>query len=176
MSDPHPDSPGIAEQRQHIEQLEADLAAERAKTEASSALERENAFLKAGVDLDSPVGTLFARAYDGELDIDAVRAAADPVGALTSGTLAPTDTQLEQTKVQTTLAGEGHTPGNLVDATQTDPVDAGYTAFHDRLSRGATREAASAEMFDRVFTAAADGDQRVIYDPQRWREEQGYTP
>ena len=176
MSDPNPESPGLAEQRQHIEQLEADLAAEKARADASAPLERKVAFLEAGVDLTSPVGEMFADAYKGELDVETVKTAAERVGALKGTDLVPTSDQLEQTKLQAGLAGEGHTPGAVVDPSQTSPIEAGYAAFHDRLTTGSTREAASAEMFDRVFTAASEGDQRVIYDPQRWREEQGYTP
>ena len=46
--------------------------AEAAAQEGSTA-RRELTFLRAGVDLDSPVGKLFAKAYDGELDPEAIK-------------------------------------------------------------------------------------------------------
>jgi len=55
--------------------------ADRVKAEAESA-KRELAFMKAGIDLDSPTGKLFAKAYDGEASLDAVRSAAQEYGVL----------------------------------------------------------------------------------------------
>lgn len=55
--------------------------AEAAKAEAEAA-KRELSLLKAGIDLNSPQGKLFAKAYDGEYSVDAVRAAAEEYGVL----------------------------------------------------------------------------------------------
>jgi len=60
--------------------LEADAEAGRkAQAEAAQA-RRELAFLKAGVDLESPLGKLFAKGYDGDLTPDAVKSAAVEAG------------------------------------------------------------------------------------------------
>jgi len=45
----------------------------KAKAEAA-ALKRELAMVKAGVDTESPIGKLFARAYDGDVTPEAVKA------------------------------------------------------------------------------------------------------
>lgn len=55
--------------------------ASTAKAEAESA-KRELAMLKAGIDLDSPQGKLFAKAYDGESTADAVKRAAEEYGVI----------------------------------------------------------------------------------------------
>lgn len=55
--------------------------ADRVRAEADAA-RRELAFLKAGIDLDSPQGKLFAKAYDGDFTVDAVKASATEYGVL----------------------------------------------------------------------------------------------
>jgi hypothetical protein len=52
-------------------------------------LERENAFLRAGVADDTPVGKMFAKSYDGELTVEAIVEAATQVGALKTATPPP---------------------------------------------------------------------------------------
>lgn len=61
--------------------LEADAKAGRealARAEAAEAAarqaQRELAMRRAGVDIDSPLGTLFGKAYDGEADVDQIKA------------------------------------------------------------------------------------------------------
>ena len=75
--------------RQFVRKLEqeakagkaAKREADEAKLEASNA-KRELAFMKAGIDLESPTGKLFAKAYDGETTLEAVRAAAGEYGLI----------------------------------------------------------------------------------------------
>lgn len=55
--------------------------ADAAKAEAQAA-KRELALLKAGIDLESPTGKLFAKAYDGEASVDAIKAAATEYGLI----------------------------------------------------------------------------------------------
>ena len=55
--------------------------ADTAKAEAEAA-RRELAMLKAGIDLDTPQGKLFAKAYDGEPTLDAVKSAAEEYGVI----------------------------------------------------------------------------------------------
>ncbi len=59
----------------------AKAEAEKLRTEAENA-KKENAFLKAGIDLDSPLGKMFAKGYDGELTVDALKTAASAVGLI----------------------------------------------------------------------------------------------
>jgi len=53
----------------------------RAAAEAAQA-KRELAFLKAGIDLDTPQGRLLAKAYDGDPTAEAVKAYAEEYGVL----------------------------------------------------------------------------------------------
>ena len=55
--------------------------ADTAKAEADAA-KRELAFIKAGIDLDSPGGKLLAKAYDGPPTAEAIKAAATEYGVL----------------------------------------------------------------------------------------------
>lgn len=63
------------------ERAEAKAEAQRVKAEADTA-RRELAFLKAGVDLDTPQGKLLAKAYDGDPTPEAVKAYAEEYGVL----------------------------------------------------------------------------------------------
>ena len=55
--------------------------AKQAAAEAEAA-KRELAFLKAGIDLDSPGGKLLAKAYDGAPTVEAIKAAAVEYGVI----------------------------------------------------------------------------------------------
>lgn len=68
--------------------------ADAAKAEAQAA-KRELALLKAGIDLESPTGKLFAKAYDGEASVDAIKAAATEYGLIgtESAPAAPAQTE-----------------------------------------------------------------------------------
>lgn len=60
-------------------------AEERGRAEAAAeaeAAKRELAFLKAGIDLDSPGGKLLAKAYDGAPTVEAIKAAAVEYGVI----------------------------------------------------------------------------------------------
>ena len=55
--------------------------ANEAKAEANAA-KRELALMKAGINLDSPTGKLFVKAYDGEISVEAIKAAAGEYGLI----------------------------------------------------------------------------------------------
>lgn len=67
---------------------EADRLSNELTTAQQEALaaKRELAFVRAGIDLDSPTGKLAARAYDGDPTIEAVRAFAQEYGVLPPST------------------------------------------------------------------------------------------
>lgn len=67
--------------RRDLEQKAAE--AKQAKAEAEAA-KRELALIKAGVNLDSPQGRLFAKGYDGAADVAAIKAAAIEYGVIES--------------------------------------------------------------------------------------------
>lgn len=65
-----------------IKALRDAAARGRKAQERAEKLERENAFLKAGVDPDDPKLGYFYRGYEGDLDAEAIRAAAVEAGFL----------------------------------------------------------------------------------------------
>jgi len=69
--------------------LEKDAKAGKAAAAERDAARRELAFLKAGIDLETPTGKLFAKAYDGANDVDAVKAAATEYGVINVTPTAP---------------------------------------------------------------------------------------
>ena len=60
---------------------QATREANEAKAEANAA-KRELALMKAGIDLESPTGKLFVKAYDGEISPEAIKAAATEYGLI----------------------------------------------------------------------------------------------
>ncbi len=75
--------------RQFVRKLEQEAKeGKRAKREADEAkldaqnAKRELALMKAGIDLESPTGKLFVKAYDGEISVEAIKAAAGEYGLI----------------------------------------------------------------------------------------------
>ncbi len=143
--------------------------------ESQGVLLRENAFLRAGVDLDSPLGRVFARGYDGELTPEAIRtgfaeiaptpaviAATDPIPAPVAtpvvAVVAPTADETAALAAASALA-QGVAP---VDTPTQHPSRAAVEGYYADLKLGVTNKDAEARAFDTVFGAAAQGDQRVI--------------
>lgn len=69
--------------RQRIRSLERDAKQARKAAEENARLQRDLAFIKAGIDTDDPKLAYFVRGYDGEISPDAIRAAAEQAGFLT---------------------------------------------------------------------------------------------
>ncbi len=68
--------------RDRMKQLEAENAELKAQADASSSAARELAFVKAGIDPELPISKYFVKAYDGELNADAIREAGIEAGLL----------------------------------------------------------------------------------------------
>lgn len=62
--------------RERMKQLESENAALKAEAEAAAQVRRELAFAKAGIDPSAPAAKYFVKAYDGELTVEAIKAAA----------------------------------------------------------------------------------------------------
>ncbi len=132
-------------------------------------LRRELAFNKAGIDTDTPLGAMFAKSYDGKLEMDQVKeawqqialAAQPPVPAEPT-TATPTAQELEQTEIRRLLTsgGAGDTPA---DVPLPDPVERGYEIFHERLAKGERRETAAGAVIGSLIEAANNGDDRAIF-------------
>lgn len=147
----------------------------REKAAKADSAERELVFLKAGIDTDTAVGKLALRGYDGDLTVDAVKAFGTEIGAIGA---APTTPAVEITDDERALAQDRQ----ILAGARTDPVEdqgehpalQGVKEFHGAIQRGVPRDNASGHFFDRVFDAAAKGDPRVLYDPDRFKQEIGY--
>ena len=89
--------------------------ADKIRAEAESA-KRELAFMKAGINLETPQGKLFAKAYDGEFTVDAVKAAATEYGVLDVPTpQVPADEFAAMNRIASAAAGgQIHDPVDYV--------------------------------------------------------------
>jgi len=130
------------------------------------AMKREMAFLKAGVDTDTKAGQLLYKAYDGELETEAIQAEWQE---LVPGAAAPppepetvdaTDTQVAEQRRD--LAGDNVPPEHQTES----PYDAGHREFQEMLDAGRPKEDSAARFIHTVLEAAggADPDQRVLSD------------
>ena len=143
-------------------------AADRGKkaTQELDAMKREMAFLKAGVDTDTKAGQLLYKAYDGELETEAIQA---EWSELVPGTAAPppepetvdaTATQVAEQRRE--LAGDSVPPGTQTES----PYDAGHREFKAMMDAGRPKEDSAARFIHTVLEAAGGNspDQRVLTD------------
>jgi len=143
-------------------------AADRGKkaTQELDAMKREMAFLKAGVDTDTKAGQLLYKAYDGDLETEAIQAEwSELVPAAAAPppepeTVDATDTQVSQQRQD--LAGDSVPPENQTES----PYDAGHREFRTMMDEGRPKEDSAARFVHTVLEAAggADPDQRVLSD------------
>jgi len=143
-------------------------AADRGKkaTQELDAMKREMAFLKAGVDTDTKAGQLLYKAYDGDLETEAIQAEwSELVPAAAAPppepeTVDATDTQVSQQRQD--LAGDHVPPENQTES----PYDAGHREFREMMDAGRPKEDSAARFIHTVLEAAGGGspDQRVVSD------------
>lgn len=129
----------------------------------NAAIARENAFLKAGINPDDKQLGYFVRGYDGDLNPEAIKAAATEAGFL-STTPAPTteaaeepqpaaeaqpsEDQLAQDQLATTVAAES---GALTEERRVDLMDEGFQQFQQTMQSGAERKDAAAHVIGRAI-------------------------
>ena len=96
---------------------QAKREAEEAMREASNA-KRELALMKAGIDLESPTGKLFVKAYDGEISVDAIKAAASEYGLVPTSQVAEVQNDLAALDrvSQASTGSTGSVPPSAIDA------------------------------------------------------------
>ena len=143
-------------------------AADRGKKapQELDAMKREMAFLKAGVDTDTKAGQLLYKAYDGDLETEAIQAEwSELVPAAAAPppepeTVDATDTQVAEQRRD--LAGDSVPPENQTES----PYDAGHREFRTMMDEGRPKEDSAARFVHTVLEAAggADPDQRVLSD------------
>ena len=110
--------------RQFVRKLEQDAKegkrakkeADEAKLEAQNA-KRELALMKAGIDLESPTGKLFVKAYDGEITVEAIKAAAGEYGLIATSQTADVANDLAAIDrvSQASTGSGGSVPTSVID-------------------------------------------------------------
>lgn len=70
--------------RAHMRKLEAELKQKNELLAKAAQAEKKLAFLEAGVDTSSKISEYFIKAYDGEMNPDAIRAAAEEANLIPS--------------------------------------------------------------------------------------------
>jgi hypothetical protein len=143
-----------------------DLEATAAERDAAK---RELAFLKAGVNPDSAVGKLFVKGYDGELDVEKIKAAAAEIpgliteaapaeGELTPEQEAAAKAEAEQTTARQQLASGNANAGTIPDR---DPRELAVEAVQKARQAGLSEENALSAGLNELVGAAMAGDRRV---------------
>jgi hypothetical protein len=155
------------DQQNDLTQLrEAADEGRRARAEADR-LNRENAMLRAGVDLDSKAGQYFVKGYEGELTREAILAEAEAMqGVIRGATPAATpaapvvEHDISQGQDRMDLAAGSAVPS----PDQANPYAVAEQAWEDARKSGGTRESAAAAPLAVLLEAAQRGDRRVIVE------------
>jgi len=147
--------------RDQIRALERDAKETRAAR-------RELAFVKAGIDTDTPLGQMFFDAYKGDLTSEAIKEAAATIGLgrepepETPST--PPEEQSSTGERRNLASGAtGDLPPNPDDL-KPDPRKEARDLADKVLADGGSREEAMARQFSTLVQAAQSGDRRVILE------------
>lgn len=109
------------------------------KVDATGTAARDLAFLKAGVDPDSPKAKYFVKAYDGDLTVEAIKAEAVAAGLVESqddgaGDI-PDDEQAAHKRTAENVAGATPAAARTIDDQIAEAQAAGNTALAIHLKR-----------------------------------------
>jgi hypothetical protein len=130
---------------------------------------KRGAFAEAGIKLEG-AGQLLFDTYDGELDADAIKAAAERYGLTAPPPPAaepevenPGDQQQlsEQDAIRGSLSAEALAPGSGPEF-DPDGMTKAFERRNERLANGEKREWADAEVFGEILKGAAAGDPRYL--------------
>lgn len=137
-------------------------------TDALAQLQRENLFLKAGIDTGTKLGAMLFKTFEGA-DIDELKAEATEIGALKAAEPDPPapDPQREAQEAQRGQmydALQTGQPGGSGEPPTEDPREKALKEYQLELRGGADEAAARAAGISKVLGAAAAGDKRVFFD------------
>lgn len=145
--------------------LKAELAALNAKT----------AMLEAGVDLSTPTGKMFLRAYDGDVDVEKIKVAAAEIPGVLKAPPAPAEGEAatgEGDGVVREPGEEGQfaersalTTGDAAGQADPNPQTEALKALNERVAGGARIEDAGGLALQALVEAANQGDLRVLSQP-----------
>lgn len=135
------------------------------KAKELEAAKRELAFLKAGVDVDSKAGQLLMKAYDGELDAEAIRKEAVEIGAVkqTEPEQQQDDDPVfdESERQSTALRQDVVNEGRSDEAPIENVYEVGKSEFERDLKNGDTQDTALAKFISKVNYYAQSTDPRM---------------
>lgn len=148
-------------------------AAERGKAASAeaAAAKRELALVKAGVDTETQKGLMFAKAYDGELTTDAIKAAYNEIfGELKTEPVAPeADADIQrakealnrQTAERRELSGQGT---EITPEPEPDPRKGVREKFNDDVMSGMSRERAYVGVLNAQIKAANENRPGAVWE------------
>ena len=151
----------------NTDQEPEDIAKLRERANSAKKLERENAMLRAGVDLDSKTGQMFAKAYDGELTTEAITAEAAEVGAMRKAA-EPSPEPVTDTASSDEVADIEQMQAISSNSTTSDgvadrpPYELAREAYEASRKAGEPQEWAEAAALSQIMAAANAGDERVL--------------
>lgn len=175
-----PDSPTDDDgDEERVTLKRSDIRAMEKRASEAAALARENAFLKAGIPVDSGPGKLLFKAYDGEPTAEAVLEAAEEYGIKPNTSEQPAESeaggQPEQGRQRETAyepTEQGSTEQRAALRTGATPSDGSQNPRRQALDEaqrimdeGGRREDAMVHALRRLATAAVEGDNRVLVNP-----------
>lgn len=153
--------------REHVRHLEEKAGKYDDVNEKYTQLQRENAFLKAGVDVTSVNGKYLLKGYDGELTTEAIQQEAAAMGLIGEKTeeVEEDEGASEDEKAFDSAASDASSRSPGDEQPNDHPSIAADKIAEEALKKGATREDALAASVSLIGGAAASGDSRVIWTP-----------
>lgn len=160
--------------RRQLEQRarDAEAAAEKARAEAAEAADakRQLALLRAGIDVESGPGKLFAKAYDGDLTADAIKTAATEYGVLAPPAPSVPAAELAAHTAASTASAGAVAPEDIgwrSDLEQIAPVtDGQWNPDFERQVLGVVAKHGGRRGDGEVTRWSADGGQTWTAEPQ----------
>lgn len=144
----------------------------RERADQATRLEKENAFLRAGVDLTDKMAQRLFAAYSGDMTVEAIKAEAEDWGiAQAAAAAAPPDPTTGQQEARQRLAG-GQAAGGQAPP-PADPVDALWKGYAEDRRRGIPKEQAQMNGMAHVLAAASNGQKPFLFDEEAWLSERG---
>lgn len=159
------ENPNVRQMRKKLEALEKE----------NVQLRRDSAFAAAGVDLDSPAGKMFVKAYEGKLDAEAIKAEAETIpGVLKTAEVVtePVVTTATEDEQAQTRERQALATGAEVDAGISEDGRTAARKVMDAVrAEGGTEERILGAGFASLVGAAHAGDRSVIVPNNRVARE-----
>lgn len=147
-----------------------DPAAHAALQQTNASLAIDNAMLRAGIDLDTPVGKMFRKAWDGEADVEKIKtAAADIPGAIRTveapaPAAAAEEPEREEGEAGQLAARTALTTGDAAGLEDPNPQTTAFDRARQTLDNGGRRADAMSGAIGDLVDAAMAGDTRVLVE------------